>query len=143
MTARTNKSLQVDTSYQTALQCGAFAAASMMTAATSFGFESIGTWLVFNSVVVAFMRCAKKRSSSGAIAPSSLDTMYHDGFVYHATVDTLVAKAETLTGPWVAAATRASTGGRSDAKCWTTASTGRVMKPCGSTIGAVNAGGGG
>jgi hypothetical protein len=57
-----------------------------MTAATSFGFESIGTWLVFNSVVVAFMRFAKKRSSSGAIAPSSLDTMYHDGFVFHAKI---------------------------------------------------------
>ena len=37
-------------------QCGAFAAASMMTAATSFGFDSIGTWLALNSVVVAFIR---------------------------------------------------------------------------------------
>jgi hypothetical protein len=27
----------------------------MITAATSFGFESIGTWLAFNSVVVAFV----------------------------------------------------------------------------------------
>ena len=43
----------------------------MMTAATSFGFESIGTWLVSNSVVFAFMRFAKKRSSSGAIASLS------------------------------------------------------------------------
>jgi hypothetical protein len=32
----------------------------MMTAATSSGLESIGTWLVFNSVVVAFMRFAKR-----------------------------------------------------------------------------------
>ena len=55
----------------------------MITAATSFGFESIGTWLVSNSVVVAFMRFAKKRSSSGAIAWSFLPTMYHDGFVFH------------------------------------------------------------
>src|SRR4030095_5093068 len=80
-------------------QCGAFAAASMITAATSFGFESIGTWLVFNSVVVAFTRFAKNRSSSGAIAPSSLDTMYHDGFVFHATVDTLVARPKHSPAP--------------------------------------------
>jgi hypothetical protein len=64
------------------LPTGAFAAASMMTAATACGGESIDTWLALSSVVVAFMRFAKKRSSSGAIAPSSLDTMYHDGFVY-------------------------------------------------------------
>ena len=62
----------------------------MMTAATSFGFESIATWLVSSSVVVAFMRLAKKRSASGAIAPSCFDTMYHDGFVFHATLVTLV-----------------------------------------------------
>jgi hypothetical protein len=39
-----------------------------MTAATSFGFESMGTWLVAISVVLAFICFAKKRSSSGAIA---------------------------------------------------------------------------
>ena len=51
-----------DQSLAMALRCGAFVAASMMTAATSFGFASIATWLVSNSVVVAFMRLAKKRS---------------------------------------------------------------------------------
>src|SRR5882672_12242295 len=131
-------------------QCGAssvrteaFAAAAMMTAATAFGCESIGTWLVFNSVVVAFMRFAKKRSSSGAIAPSSFDTMYHDGFIFHAAADTWAAKAEALIGPCVAATTRASAGGRSDAKCLTTASVDRLKKPCLSTMGAASAGGGG
>src|SRR6202171_2506306 len=114
-----------------------------MTAATSAGFESIGTWLLVISVVVAFIRFAKKRSSSGAIALSSLDTMYHDGFVCHATVDTLVPKAAALIGPCVAASTRASAAGRSDAKCFTNASTGRVMKPRLSTLGAANEGGGG
>src|SRR5262245_53387049 len=109
----------------------------MMTAATSFGFDSIATWLASNSVVVAFIRFAKKRSRSGAIAPSSLDTIYHDGLVFHATLDTLVSNAETWMGPWVAATTRASAGGRSDAKCLTTASVGRLMKPCESTTGAV------
>src|SRR5580765_704043 len=108
----------------------------MMTAATSFGFESIGTWLVSSSVVLAFMRFAKKRSSSGAIAPSSLDTMYQDGFFFHATLDTLVPKDAALIGPCVAATTRASAGGRSDAKCFTIASVDRVMKPCLSMIGA-------
>src|SRR6266850_7884281 len=121
----------------------AFAAASMMTAATAFGCDSIGTWLVFNSVVVAFMRFAKKRSSSGAIAPSRLDTMYHDGFAFHATADTLASHAETLIGPCTAATTRASAAGRSEAKCFTTASAGRLMKPSLSTIGAANEGGGG
>jgi hypothetical protein len=101
----------------------------MMTAATSFGFESIGTWLVSNSVVFAFMRFAKKRSSSGAIARSFVATMYHDGFVFHATLDTLVPKAEAIIGPCVAARTRASAAGKSQAKCFTIVSVGRLMKP--------------
>src|SRR6267143_6581331 len=92
----------------------------MMTAATAFGCESIARWLVLSSVVVAFIRFAKNRSSSGAIALSSLDTMNHDGFVFHATPDTWAPKAETAIGPCVAASTRASLAGRSDAKCFTT-----------------------
>src|SRR4030095_16929069 len=115
----------------------------MMTAATALGCESIGTWLVFNSVVVAFIRFAKNRSSSGAMALSSLDTMYQDGFVFHATFETFAPKAEPLIGPCVAATTRASAAGKSDAKCFTTASVERVRKPSLSTIGAANAGGGG
>ena len=43
-------------------RCGAFATASMITAATSVGFENIGTSLVSNSVVLALMRFAKKPS---------------------------------------------------------------------------------
>ena len=70
----------------------------MITAATSFGFESIDKWLVSKSVVFAFMRFAKKRSSSGAMAWSFLPTMYHDGFTFHATLDTLVPKAEAMIG---------------------------------------------
>src|SRR5258705_11549538 len=101
----------------------------MMTAAAAFGGEGMGTWLVFSSVVVAFMHFGKNRSSSGAIAPSCFDTMYHDGFGFHAAAETLVAKAETAIGPSVAATTRASFVGRSDAKCFTTASLRRLMKP--------------
>ena len=78
----------------------------MITAATSFGFESIGTWLVSSSFVVAFMRFAKKRCSSGAMARSCLATMYHDGFVFHATSDTFAPKAEVAIGVCVAATTR-------------------------------------
>src|SRR5258705_46429 len=123
--------------------CPAFAAASMMTAATSFGFESIGTWLVSSSFVVAFMRFAKKLSSSGAIARSFAATMYHDGFVFHATLDTFAPKAEVAIGVCVAASTRASAGGRSQAKCFAIASVDRLMKPCASMIGAANDAAGG
>jgi len=60
----------------------------------------MGTWLVFNSVVVAFMRFAKKRSSSGAIAPSSFETMYQDGFDFEATeADVFVLKSDAAMGP--------------------------------------------
>jgi hypothetical protein len=59
-----------------------------------------------NSVVVAFMRFAKKRSSSVAIAWSFLPTMYHDGFVFHATLDTLLgAEGRAIISPCVAART--------------------------------------
>src|SRR2546423_14443491 len=71
----------------------------------------------------------EKSSSSGAIAWSFLPTMYHDAFVFHATLDTLVPKAETTIGPCIAARARASVD--------------RLMKPCLSMIGAANVGGGG
>src|SRR5262245_58028486 len=91
-----------------------FAAASRMTEATALCWESIDTWLSLSSLVVAFIRFAKKRSSSGAIAWSRVETMYHDGFVFHATAETCAANAEALIGPWVAAATSASPAGRSE-----------------------------
>src|SRR5262249_48620395 len=47
---------------------------------------SMARWLAFNSVV-AFIRFAKNRSSSGAIASSRLHTMNHDGFISQATGD--------------------------------------------------------
>src|SRR5689334_3732011 len=102
----------------------------MMTADTSFGFESIGTWLESSSFVVAFMRLAKKRSSSGAMARSFLATMYHDGFDFHATFDTFASNADVEIGPCVAATIRASAAGKSHAKFFTTASVERLMKPC-------------
>src|SRR6185295_16652191 len=59
-----------------------------------------------------------------------------------ATPDTWAPKAETLMGLCVAAATRAASAGRSDAKSLN-ASVGRVMKPCGSTMGDASARGDG
>ena len=73
----------------------------MMTAATALGCESIATWLVFSSVVVAFMRFAKKRSSSGAITWSRAETMYHAGFDFHAAVETCAPNADAAIGPCV------------------------------------------
>src|SRR5450432_2540657 len=115
----------------------------MITADTSLGFDSIGTWLVSSSVVVAFMRFAKKRSSSGAIAWSPLATMYQDGFDFQATYVTLAPNADVAIGVWVAASMFASFTFTSQAKCFTMASEERLMKPCASTIGAANAGCGG
>src|SRR2546430_1249141 len=59
--------------------CAAFAAARMASS-TRFGWESIGTWLLSSSYVVAPMRLAKKRSRSGCTVWSFLPTMYQLGF---------------------------------------------------------------
>src|SRR5262245_43472681 len=138
----TSRSLLVSQRASAWLAAWAFAAASMMTAATALGCDSIGTWLAFSSVVVAFMRVAKKRSSSGAIAWSSVETMYHDGFVFQATPETCAPNADAAIGPCVAAATRASLFGRSDPN-FSKASVDSVRKPLSSTFGAASAGGGG
>src|SRR5712671_3534136 len=112
---------------------GALDAAFMITSATSLGFESMETWLALSSVV-AFMRLAKKRSSSGAMAWSSVETMYHDGLVFHAAPDTWAANADALMGPWTAAARRASDSGRSEPN-FLNASSESVRKPFVSTFG--------
>jgi hypothetical protein len=44
------------------------AAALLISATTSSGWETIATWLVGTSVVVAFIRLANRRSASGGIA---------------------------------------------------------------------------
>src|SRR5260370_14300420 len=53
-----------------------------MTLATSFGCERNGTWLDLIRVVVAPIRFAWKRSSSGLIARSSEQTMYQGLFIH-------------------------------------------------------------
>jgi hypothetical protein len=44
----------------------------------------MGTWLLTISVVLAFMRSATKRSSSGLTVRSSEPTTYQHGFVFQA-----------------------------------------------------------
>src|SRR5882672_9657504 len=55
-------------------------AAARITSITRLGFESIGTWLLATSVVVAPIRLATNRSMSGWTVRSFLATMYQLGF---------------------------------------------------------------
>ena len=59
-----------------------------ITSRTTLGFDSIGTWLVATSVVVAFMRFAAKRCKSGGTVRSWVAMMYQLGFVFHAVPST-------------------------------------------------------
>src|SRR5579863_5714930 len=56
------------------------AAAARITVATSFGLESIATWLVSSVVILAFAAFAIAISASGAIIRSFLATTYQVGF---------------------------------------------------------------
>src|SRR2546422_11677230 len=55
-------------------------AAARITSITRLGFESIGTWLLATSVVVAPTRLARNRSMSGWTVRAFLATMYQLGF---------------------------------------------------------------
>ena len=59
-------------------------AASMITFATASGLDTIGTWLVGTSVVVAPIFFASARCAPGSIMRSWPATMYHDGLPVHA-----------------------------------------------------------
>jgi hypothetical protein len=67
--------------------CTAFAA-SRITSTTKLGLESIGTWLAATSYVVAPIRLATARSSSGWTVRSLVATMYQLGFDLQATAGT-------------------------------------------------------
>jgi hypothetical protein len=58
-------------------------AAVRITSSTIFGCESIGTWLLSISYVVAHIRCAAKRCNSGWTVRSFLATMYRLGSDRH------------------------------------------------------------
>ena len=70
--------------------------------------------------------------------------MYHDGFVFHATLDTLRAEGRGVdrTPAWQRPRALHSPADPAQSAS-PTASVDRVMKPCLSTIGAASAGGGG
>src|SRR6267378_7160958 len=99
-----------------------FSAAAMMTAATAFGCDCIGTWLVGSEVALALIFFAIARSASGWIIRSFSATMYQDGFVFHAAFVTVSSKALPKMGPCVTAITVVFAAGKSDAKSWATPS---------------------
>src|ERR1700730_3696701 len=65
---------------------GVTPAAARMRAAISFGSLISDRCPESTSIVVAFMRLARKRSRSGLIVRSCFDTAYHDGLERHAVV---------------------------------------------------------
>jgi hypothetical protein len=73
-----------------------------ITSITACGCDSITTWLLATSVVVAPMRLARKRSQSGWIVRSFLATMYQLGFDLHAVPPTFAANRSGAGTHWVA-----------------------------------------
>src|SRR5437660_4532334 len=77
-------------------------AAARITSITRLGFESIGTWLLATSVVVAPIRLATNRSMSGWTVRSFLATMYQLGFDLQAVPFILWLNRSASGTPWVA-----------------------------------------
>ena len=86
---------------------GTAAAAVSMSSTTSSGWETIATWLVATSTVVAPMRWANSRSASGGIAWSPSATRYHDGSDFQAGAPITSARALVCSGCWTACMTLA------------------------------------
>src|SRR6266478_9453915 len=86
--------------------------ASMISFATCWACESMGTWLEGTVMVFAFIVFANWRSRSGAIIRSLAATTYQVGFVFQAAFVTLAPSAAPLVGPWVAARILRSDPGR-------------------------------
>src|SRR2546425_13108890 len=59
-------------------------AAVRIRSAISCGWERRETWLDFSSIVFAFIRFARKRSNSGDVVRSCVETAYQVGLVFHA-----------------------------------------------------------
>src|ERR1700719_4093440 len=94
----------------------------MMTAATSFGRDCIGTWLVGNAVILALIFFAIAYSSAGWIIRSFFATMNHEGLFFQAALVTLSSNALAKIGPWVTAISLVCAAGRSCAKSFATPS---------------------
>src|SRR5260370_42559366 len=99
-----------------------FSAAAMIAAATSFGRDCIGTWLVGSAVVVAFIFFAIARWRSGWIMRSFSATTNHDGLLFQAGFVTFSSKQAAKIGPSVAAIIWVCAAGRSWAKFFATPS---------------------
>src|SRR5690242_10194894 len=90
-------------------------AAARITAATSFGRDSMATWLVGSDVTLALIFFAIARSTSGWII-RSFSATYQDGFVFHAAFATFSSKDLPKMGPCVTAITFVCAAGKSDAR---------------------------
>src|SRR5882672_2726623 len=88
----------------------------MMSFATSFGCDSIATWLDGTVMVFALMFFANWRSRSGWIILSLAATTYQLGLVFHAAFATLAANTVLFVWPCVAAMSFLCARGRSPAK---------------------------
>src|SRR2546428_5989335 len=118
-------------------------AAVSMSFTTSSGWETIATWLVGTSTVVAPMRLANSRSASGGIAWSPSATMYQDGSDFQAGTPISSWRAVADNGCWTAYITLALTGSTSAAKWFTKSSSGSQANPCLSMMRCASAGVGG
>src|SRR3984893_11546908 len=104
-------------------------AASSMRFAISRGWEINDTWLESSDTVVAFMRFARKRSSSGDVVLSLLEMAYQVGFDLQAAWVVFEAKRVSEIRPCTAYSARALAGSRSPAKSCTNASSLSWAKP--------------
>src|SRR6476660_1529997 len=77
-------------------------AASRITPSTRSGLDSMGTWLLAPSTVVAPIRFATKRSRSGWTVRSFLATMYQLGFDLQATPSPCCVNRSGTGTAWVA-----------------------------------------
>src|SRR6267142_1694010 len=102
--------------YATALAPWTALAAARITSITKSGWESMGTWLLATSVVVAPIRLARKRSRSGWTVRSFLPTMYQLGFDFQAVPPTFASNKSGLGTPWVAQTSFCSCSERSPQK---------------------------
>src|SRR5580704_2687984 len=96
---------------------------------TSFGCETIATWLLGTSTVVAPIRLAKRRSASGGIAWSLAATMYHDGSDFQAGTPITSSRVDADSPCWTANITFALAGATSAAKYDTKSPSGIQAKP--------------
>src|SRR5258708_36210628 len=90
--------------YAAAVARAAFAA-FRITSITGCGCDSMATWLLFTSTVVAPMRLARKRSRSGWTVRSSVATRDQLGFDFHAVPSTFWLNRSASGAKWVAQTT--------------------------------------